>query len=93
MIKVSRDTNSKLDEVQVGLDQIAAALVQLEAQLNQLKGEWNGDARVAFAEASRRWDRQIRNLNALAATARGQAQAHVENVGSFDTRRASAWTR
>lgn len=92
-IRVARATSGGLDEVQAGLDGIEGALLQLEARLNELQQSWDGEAREAFAEASRKWKSQIATLNSIAKSARTQAQRHVDTVASHDSRRATSWTR
>lgn len=93
MISVPRQTGGKLDDVQTGLNNIEAILDQLEVDLHGLEGAWDGDAKIAFAEASRRAQHQMRVLGSIAATGRRFAQSHIDNVDTFDTKRASAWTR
>lgn len=93
MIKVTRNTGGSLDEIQAGLSQIAAIIDQLEEQLRRLEESWNGEARAAFSQASRQAQHQIRMLNSIVESGRGTAQGHVDNVGAFDSRRASAWKR
>jgi uncharacterized protein YukE len=93
VIKVSRSTPDKLDDIQTQLGQIESTLLELEARLHQLESAWNGEARQAFSVAAARWRRQIDALGAIASEARRRAQGHVTAVGSFDSRRASAWRR
>ncbi|WP_336659091.1 WXG100 family type VII secretion target [Leucobacter sp. USHLN153] len=92
-IRVARGATGGLDEVQVGLDAIEGTLRDLESRLSELQQRWDGDAREAFADASRKWNRQIEALNGIAHAARRRAQQHVDTVGSHDARRATAWTR
>lgn len=93
MIKVSKTTSSSLNEIQIGLDGITATLAQLEAQLHAVEQMWDGDAREAFVAAETRWRRQLAVLNTLASNARRFSQTNVDNVTSFDSRRANAWKR
>lgn len=93
MIRVSAATAATLVDMQTGLDGISALLEQLSAKLQVLEGEWNGEAREAYALAQRQWNESMARLNALVASARGRAQRHAEDVGTFDSRRSSAWIR
>lgn len=93
MIKVSATAMANLEQMQRTLAGISRELDALSTQLNTLESGWTGEAREAYALAQRQWNANMARLSAVAVSARGRAVRHVEDVGTFDTRRSSAWTR
>ncbi|MGO2747245.1 WXG100 family type VII secretion target [Microbacterium sp.] len=93
MIKVAASTAVTLKDIQTGLEGISELLEKLDQTLQVLERQWNGEAREAYALAQREWNANMGRLNAIAASARGRALQHTEDIGAFDVRRRSAWTR
>ncbi len=52
------------DVMQAAKD-IEARLDQLESDLNPLRGDWNGNAKLAYADAKAKWDQAMTEMTLL----------------------------
>lgn len=93
MIRITAGTAVVLTEMKTSLEEITALIGDLTEKLDVLEQNWDGEAREAYALAQRQWNESMARLTGLAVSARGRAHRHAEDIGTFDARRSSAWTR
>lgn len=93
MIRMTAGIAAVLTEMKSSLEEIVTLIGDLTEKLDALEENWDGEAREAYALAQRQWNESMVRLTALAASARGRAERHAEDVGAFDSRRSSGWMR
>jgi len=84
---------ASIEAVKTAVADIEDQLDLLEQRVARLHGEWDGDAREAFATAMREWDESVRALRVIANDAARIAAGSVARFDAFDRRRAGAWRR
>lgn len=66
--------------------EIESALGELDSKVSQLKASWDGDAKVAYEQAQREWNKQINEMNALLGRVSGKLVEVADGYSATDRR-------
>ncbi|WP_417562145.1 WXG100 family type VII secretion target [Microbacterium sp.] len=91
-IKLNHDRiDSLVQQVRTRVELMDDALDALEDKAATLSGQWNGEAREAFATAHRAWDESMRELTGIANDLARIAGDGNRRFREHDQRDAGVW--